>query len=175
MTFKKITIAIIVLFFAGEITLQAEEMSPKKIPFPRPDSHKGGWLKLHGASANLNLVDGTKACLICHRRADCIECHNLRAPRDHTNTWRILSHGFMASGNKDRCLNCHRQDYCVRCHNETAPRSHRANWIQRHCLWCHFESGIKPAEGCVVCHKTAPHTSAPHPVNSGLNCWRCHR
>ncbi len=176
MIFKnKLLWVVLLLYVSGLAFATAQDNPPGKIPFPKPDSHRGNWIEFHGASANLNLQDGVRTCLVCHKKGDCIECHNLRPPRDHTNTWRTLSHGFMAEGNRDRCLNCHKQDYCVRCHNETAPRSHRGNWLNRHCQWCHFGSGFRPAEGCGVCHRLAPHTSAPHPVSSGLNCWQCHR
>lgn len=130
-----------------------------KVPFPRPDSHRGNWIVYHGAASDLNLSDARqsdKSCMVCHERNDCITCHTTQMPRDHTNTWRTLSHGFMAGGNRERCLACHRQDYCVRCHNETAPRSHVGNWLSTHCAWCHFSGGSRvPADNCVVCHKTA--------------------
>ena len=131
---------------------------PGKIPFPRPDSHRGSWLEYHGASADLNLSAGEKTCLTCHGRNDCISCHNTRPPRDHTNTWRNLSHGFMTEGNRARCVTCHRQDFCIRCHNETPPRSHTAGWLSpgrhsmgRPCTDCHG-SGRLPADSCGVCH-----------------------
>jgi len=149
-----------------------------KVPFPRPDSHRGNWIEFHGASANLNLNESGqngKSCLTCHEKNDCITCHNTRMPRDHTNTWRTLSHGFMAEGNRERCMTCHRQDFCVRCHNETPPRTHRGNWRRTHCTWCHYGTGFAPADNCVVCHKVALHTSAPHPVSPSLNCPLCHK
>jgi hypothetical protein len=149
-----------------------------RIPFPAPDSHKGNWIEYHGASADLNINEAGqsgKACLTCHERNDCITCHNTRMPRDHTNTWRTRSHGFMAEGNRERCLTCHKQDFCVRCHNETAPRTHVGNWVKRHCTWCHYGSGFAPADSCVVCHKVARHTSAPHAVTPTLNCGLCHK
>lgn len=149
-----------------------------KIPFPKPDSHNGNWIEFHGALKELNInVAGQKgkSCYDCHKKNDCIDCHNTMMPRDHTNTWRSLSHGFMATGNRERCLTCHKQDYCVRCHNETAPRTHRANWIAGHCTACHFSSGFVPGDNCGVCHPAAPHTSAPHPVSAQLDCTRCHR
>jgi len=136
----------------------ATAATPGKIPFPLPDSHKGGWIEFHGASAGLNLVAGEQSCLTCHARNDCISCHNTRPPRDHTNTWRTLSHGFMAEGNRERCLTCHRQDFCVRCHNETAPRSHTGTWLARHCTECHLPGN----SSCGVCHKKTP--PPPHPV-----------
>lgn len=149
-----------------------------KIPFPRPGSHTANWIEYHGRTVEPTMNTAGSVgnnCLICHEKTDCISCHNTRMPRDHTNTWRTLSHGFMAEGNRERCLICHRQDFCVRCHSETAPRSHLGNWTARHCAVCHFGSGLSPADNCIVCHKLAPHTSAPHPVTPGLNCGLCHK
>ena len=158
------------------------ESAQKKIPFPRPESHKANWLQYHGASADLyfNEAGGRgKACYVCHEKSDCIDCHNTMMPRDHSNTWRTLSHGFQAAGNRERCSMCHRQDYCVRCHNETAPRTHVGNWATRHCTWCHYSGSLAPADNCVVCHRVARHTSAPvgHNVSPSLDCWQvgvCH-
>jgi hypothetical protein len=161
--------------------------APQKIPFPKPDSHRGNWIDYHGRTVALtgNAADVSgKTCLVCHEKNDCIACHNTRPPRDHTNFWRTRGHGLTASANPERCMNCHRQDYCVRCHNETAPRTHVGRWnapspagtpgFPTHCMWCHFDGGVTPADNCVVCHKQAPHTSAPHPVSGTLNCSLCH-
>ncbi|HTP05873.1 MAG TPA: hypothetical protein VMM54_12050 [Nitrospirota bacterium] len=164
--------------YAPSVQSEATGTFQGKIPFPRPESHKGNWIEFHGASANLNINEAGqsgKSCLTCHEWNDCITCHNTRMPRDHTNTWRTLSHGFMAEGNRERCLTCHKQDYCVRCHNETPPRTHVGNWVQRHCTWCHYSGSLAPADNCVVCHKVARHTSAPHPVSPNLNCGLCHK
>jgi hypothetical protein len=174
----------------GQADQRHAESAQKKIPFPRPQSHAGNWLQYHGASADLyvNEAGGRgKACYTCHEKNDCIDCHNTMMPRDHTNTWRTLSHGFQAAGNRERCSMCHRQDYCVRCHNETAPRSHRGRWnavtyseippvpdTPTHCTWCHYDGGFAPADNCVVCHRQARHTSASHPVNPAVDCSTCH-
>lgn len=136
-----------------------------KIPFPKPLSHNGNWIEYHGRSvepsANTALAADNN-CLSCHDKSDCISCHNTLAPRDHNNTWRTLSHGFAAEGNRERCQNCHKQDFCVRCHNETAPRSHNGGWGNpgnRHCNNCHPGSN----NVCRTCHKALPgfHTWAP--------------
>ncbi len=154
-----------------------EKAASGKIPFPRPQSHRANWIEYHGKTVDLNFSEAGQAgtaCLACHGKNDCIACHNTLPPRDHTNFWRTRGHGFAAEGNRERCLTCHKQDYCVRCHNETAPRTHTADWRTRHCTWCHFGSGIAPADNCSVCHRQAPHTSAPHPVNGAMNCSLCH-
>ncbi len=149
-----------------------------KIPFPKPNSHRGNWISYHGFTVGLdwNKTGSAKStCLTCHEQSDCVTCHNTRPPADHSGTWRTLSHGFMAEGNRDRCLSCHREDYCIRCHSETEPRSHRGNWKTDHCSGCHFEGTLTPQAGCAVCHKKADHILwAPHPINGPLDCSLCH-
>lgn len=156
---------------------QAAVSGDTRIPFPKPDSHRGNWLQYHGRTVALtgsSSAESGKACLACHERNDCVKCHMTNPPKDHTNFWRTRGHGLTAAVNNERCVTCHRQDYCVACHNETTPRSHTAGWQARHCTWCHFGSRIAPADNCSVCHKTAPHTSAPHPVSGSLDCALCH-
>ena len=151
-----------------------------KVPFPKPDSHKGDWARNHGLHAQVDINEAGQTggvCLTCHQKNDCIACHSQNMPKDHNNFWRIRGHGITASVNRERCFACHRQDYCIRCHNETAPRNHTGAWRSRHCTWCHFASGIKPADGCGVCHKIAPHTSRPSahpPIGPQTNCAVCH-
>jgi hypothetical protein len=162
------------------VLVAALAWSADKVPFPRPDSHKGDWIQNHGMDAQMNINEAGQegwACLTCHLKNDCIACHTTRMPRDHNNFWRIRGHGLTAGVNRERCLACHRQDYCIRCHNETAPRNHTGNWRTRHCTWCHFASGIVPADNCGVCHKIAPHTSRPAahpPIGPQTNCAACH-
>jgi hypothetical protein len=141
---------------------KTREAEQGKIPFPKPSSHTSNWLEYHGRSIEPSIfspVSSDNTCLVCHEKIDCISCHATRAPRDHTNTWRTRSHGFMAEGNRDRCQICHKQDFCVRCHNETAPRTHVGNWKTNHCTWCHANSGQN--NECSVCHKIVP--PPPHP------------
>ena len=164
----------LVVISAASIALSAD-----KVPFPRPDSHKGNWSENHGLNAQLNINEAGQsdsACLTCHEKSDCIACHTMRLPRDHNNFWRTRGHGITAGVNRERCLACHRQDYCIRCHNETAPRSHTGAWKSQHCRWCHF-AGTRPDDGCGVCHKIAPHTSRPAghpPIGQQTNCAVCH-
>lgn len=169
-------------FAAGKAETEDKNSSSQqttgKIPFPKPNSHRGDWLNRHGFSAGLNWKRtgyAESTCLTCHEKNDCVTCHNTRPPADHTSTWRTLSHGFMAEGNRDRCFSCHREDYCVRCHSETEPRSHRGNWRENHCAVCHFSGTLTPEPECAVCHKNADHNNwAPHPINGPLNCSLCH-
>jgi hypothetical protein len=137
-----------------------ESLQAAKLPFPKPDSHRAGWLGYHGTVAPLSWNEAGQAgnsCMICHERGDCINCHNTQPPRNHTAAWRTRTHGFAAGAARERCLVCHRQDTCVRCHNETPPRTHTQGWLSDHCSWCHFGPGKSVADNCVVCHKNAFH------------------
>jgi hypothetical protein len=173
----KKTVLVLLALAAVGAGVSSRAAEDDRIPFPKPGSHRANWMEYHGravgAEGNSPGQPG-KACLTCHERTDCITCHNTTMPRDHNNTWRVRGHGLMADGNRERCLICHRQDYCIRCHSETAPRSHTASWRKRHCTWCHLGPGFVPADNCVVCHKQAPHTSAPHAVSPSMNCRLCH-
>lgn len=162
---------------ASQTAPSAAAEADARIPFPKPDSHRGNWLQYHGRTVAMtggSSAESGAACFACHGRNDCVTCHTTNPPRDHTNFWRTRGHGLAAAANSERCVNCHRQDFCVACHNETAPRTHTAAWRERHCTWCHFGGGIAPADNCSVCHTRAPHTSAPHPVSGTLNCTLCH-
>lgn len=156
---------------------QPEAVEDGKLPIPAPRSHKGNWIKFHGAEVGLSFNEAGQqgsGCYACHDRNDCIDCHSTTPPRDHTSMWRMRGHGMEATGNKERCLRCHRQDFCVACHNETAPRTHTGVWYDEHCKWCHFTSGYRPSDSCSVCHHIAPHSSAPHAVSPSLDCQSCH-
>ncbi len=154
-----------------------ESRQVDKIAFPRPESHDAGWIEYHGDLYDLNWNNPGQqgnSCLTCHQKSDCLSCHNTSVPEDHTNTWRTFGHGFEADGDRERCLTCHRQDYCLRCHNETAPRSHKGNWSENHCGNCHYDTDVAFSSGCVTCHQQVLHLSAPHTINSQVECMECH-
>jgi len=147
-----------------------------RIDFPRPASHRGDWRAFHGKTVGtlLEAPEGEPNCTVCHRRTDCVECHNTAKPADHNHAWRTRTHGFYAAGDRERCLVCHRQDYCVSCHQQTAPRTHVGAWRDRHCDWCHFDAGLRIDANCRVCHRAAPHASAPHDLAGREDCAACH-
>lgn len=171
---RRATVAGILVLTAIHATAQ------ERIPFPRPDTHGRAWVESHGAEASMTMSDPGSAgrqCLTCHVKSDCISCHSTRPPRDHTHFWRLQGHGLAAGANRERCAACHRQDYCVRCHNETAPRTHTASWQTRHCGWCHYAAVNVPDDSCGVCHRFAPHASAPagHVImGPQIDCQACH-
>lgn len=155
-----------------------EGAPPVKVPFPKPETHKGDWIRYHGTTVDMNVNkagQGGRGCYACHDNNDCTECHSLQPPRDHTGFWRTTGHGLSAAASRERCAECHRQDYCVRCHNETTPRSHKGKWKDGgHCTWCHYGSGLAPADTCGICHRQAGHPSAPHAINTSVDCAGCH-
>lgn len=152
--------AAVALLVLVALPAAAQAADDARVPFPKPGSHRANWKEYHGkaagAAGNSAGRPGT-GCLVCHERTDCVACHATVMPRDHTNTWRVRTHGLMAEGNRQRCLTCHREDYCIRCHSETAPRSHTASWLRRHCAECHFGPGRALTGVCTVCHKQAVH------------------
>jgi hypothetical protein len=137
-------------------------------------THKLNWEIEHGLESKF----GGSQCMTCHHEDTCTNCHQIRKPRDHNNTWRKITHGAEAAWNRSRCMACHQEDFCDRCHQNTQPRSHTAGWnsgpMPRHCSQCHIPIG---PVNCSVCHEQAPHPSAPpspHPPFSGFLCEECH-
>ncbi len=145
----------------------------------RPKSHSGQWQKRHGACANGQSERSEDRCELCHQDATgCNACHQQMAPDDHTQTFRVRSHGLMASIDRTRCQVCHTQDSCQQCHESTRPTSHRAGWgtsQQRHCVGCHLPLADT---GCAVCHQDAPShqlaTPLPGDHHPGMSCRLCH-
>ncbi|GEM_PF-2113346 len=153
---------------------QTEE---KKIPFPKPESYNSNEIESHGMFADIDLSASTKdkrSCLTCHKRNDCIQCHTAEKPLVHINSWHTLGHRFKAEGNRELIIVCQKRDYCVRCRNKTEPGSHIGNWNILYCSQYHFSSSFVLTDRYIVCHKQAAHSSAPHPVNSSVNCELCY-
>lgn len=144
-----------------------------------PKNHLADWTRFHGpVSRNANHGAMAERCDLCHARADCDACHAQEQPRDHTQSFRTVSHGLAAAMDRSRCLACHQADSCDRCHENTPPRSHRGSWgapRERHCLFCHEPVA---AEGCAICHRGTPShaLAAPKPADhtAAMNCRMCH-
>jgi hypothetical protein len=149
----------------------------------KPPSHERGWLLQHGPTSRIaDRANPVERCDTCHARSDCDQCHAQNPPRDHTNPFRVATHGLSASMDRSRCMSCHRQDSCDRCHETEPPRSHKGTFgapKDTHCLTCHdpISDGV---QACIVCHKGTPsHALAPPkpavPVHSAaMNCRQCH-
>jgi hypothetical protein len=112
-------------------------------------------------------------CFVCHQNVSavtsvasyqaaenqCIACHQVMRPNNHTARWKDDIHGKHAALDRTTCATCHTADSCVRCHNVT-PRSHQplATFVGgghalpamldiRSCLTCHTQTNT-----CSECH-----------------------
>lgn len=148
-----------------------------------PPSHGRMWKRVHGQVAKAG-AEGAMAdnCALCHTDAGCAECHQVEAPANHTEFWRMRGHAVAGSFARSDCATCHRTDFCDRCHHDIEPRSHTGLWgspANRHCVSCHLPLAANP---CMTCHKAdVGHLSAaPTPVNrqhmeaSEADCRTCH-
>lgn len=128
----------------------------------KPVSHQKTWLSRHG---KIGGWDGFKGhgnnCELCHTKSECKTCHQIMAPKSHTALWRIRSHGFVASMDRERCKTCHETGSCINCHLHTAPQNHRGAWPRVHGL-----AAKASPEKCKVCHSAAYGTSSA--------CIECH-
>ena len=145
-----------------------------------PSNHGPTWRFDHGPITRVtDRAVTAERCDYCHARADCDACHAKDAPRDHTNPFRVSTHGLSASMDRSRCMACHQADSCDRCHLSTMPRTHTGTFgapRDRHCLECHFP--VKD-ETCVLCHKQGAPSHAQAPPKppdhtAGMNCRMCH-
>ncbi|OGQ48165.1 MAG: hypothetical protein A3H42_06800 [Deltaproteobacteria bacterium RIFCSPLOWO2_02_FULL_46_8] len=83
--------------------------------FPKPESHKAGWIAKHESYAKQN----SKECTQCHSNAMfCIDCHKRRdtiQQRMHGRNFQFY-HSIEARANPRKCDACHRVEYCQQCH-----------------------------------------------------------
>jgi hypothetical protein len=165
-----------------------------RIPHDAPDV----WMTAHGREAQVDPA----YCALCHspQQQFCDECHAKTAPASHTIAWERRTHGIQASWDRQSCAVCHEEESCMQCHRNVEPVSHRPGFgapLDGHCVSCHFP----PTDtGCVVCHESIDHKTAPvsphrlniypancrlchpgglpnrapHPVNSTVQCQFCH-
>ena len=168
-------------FKANECSVCHKEISKDSIPTHRhgrriAHDKAGVWEKAHGAEASLDMA----YCSQCHtdEQDDCMKCHRVMKPTNHTVAWNRKLHGMQAEMNSQSCSVCHEEESCVKCHKNTQPRSHRASFSaprNNHCVSCHV-----PAEtSCTICHESIEHRSAirtPHDAGGGYagNCAACH-
>lgn len=166
---------------------------------PLPHDNPGIWERVHGREYQAN----PEFCTQCHvSEEQCDSCHSTQAPRNHTLSWRRMTHGLQATWNRQSCAVCHEEDSCIKCHQSSTPRSHRqAGWdrpVNRHCVSCHYPPerssctvchediqhrraspsphlrGLFPAN-CASCHPGGLPHRAPHPLNSTVHCTECHQ
>ncbi|NUN15019.1 MAG: cytochrome c3 family protein [Myxococcales bacterium] len=83
----------------------------------RNDAHDEDFIKNHSQVARVD--EGY--CLSCHKRQDCVDCHNgsVRPVKIHPANW-LLTHPITARKNSLECSSCHReQSFCIDCHRTT--------------------------------------------------------
>ena len=83
--------------------------------FPKPQSHKAGWIAKHESYAKLN----PQECAQCHSNAMfCVDCHKRRdtiQQKGHRRNFRFF-HSIEARANPRKCDACHTVNYCQQCH-----------------------------------------------------------
>lgn len=146
-----------------------------------PPTHTRGWTRGHGITLREGgIIHHQGKCDRCHGEDSCSRCHREEPPRDHSQTWRVRTHGIGAEIDRERCMACHTEDACVRCHlsGDVLPLSHRrGGWespTHRHCTSCHEPL---EADSCGVCHDATPrHGMVPLPPGHvpASNCRACH-
>ncbi|HUU26320.1 MAG TPA: cytochrome c3 family protein [archaeon] len=128
------------------------------------------WQKHHGDEAR---IDNGTACIMCHNRNDCQECHqgdNL-SPRAHPPGFEY-KHGIEIRTGRTECAACHEdRAFCIECHTERQvyPRSHqRASWANDipGSGGSHKIQALINIENCAACHTDEPDSD---PV-----CAACH-
>jgi hypothetical protein len=144
-----------------------------------PNSHRRDWVAAHGDIVRFGSEASADQCELCHQDAtSCQVCHRQMRPADHNTTFKLRTHGALASIDRSRCAVCHTRDSCQQCHEQTPPLSHRGGFgfpQNRHCTGCHL-----PVQdtGCAVCHRTAPAhdmaTPLPADHTPSMNCRLCH-
>lgn len=144
-----------------------------------PPSHRHGWVRGHGEVVRAGSDLSANRCELCHQDATgCNACHTQMPPQSHDQTFRVRTHGLLASVDRSRCAVCHTQDSCQQCHEVTRPRSHRGGFgspQERHCVGCHLPL---QATGCTVCHRSTPSHDLATPLPAdhvpSMNCRLCH-
>ena len=144
-----------------------------------PPSHRHGWVRGHGEVVRAGSELSANRCELCHQDATgCNACHTQMPPQSHDQTFRVRTHGLLASIDRSRCAVCHTQDSCQQCHEVTRPRSHRGGFgspQERHCVGCHLPL---QATGCAVCHRSTPSHDLATPLPAdhvpSMNCRLCH-
>ena len=128
----------------------------------KPTSHRKTWMTRHGKVASwVGFERHRNNCELCHAKSECKSCHMTMAPKNHTALWRVRTHGFAASMDRERCKNCHETGACINCHLHTAPQNHRGAWPRVHGI----AAKVSP-EKCRTCHSAAYGSSAV--------CVECH-
>lgn len=83
--------------------------------FPKPESHKSGWIGKHQMYAKQD----ANVCTQCHQDPMfCMDCHNRRdsvQTRMHDRNFKFF-HSIQARANPRQCDACHVVNFCQQCH-----------------------------------------------------------
>ena len=96
-------------------------------------------------------------CYVCHTNVtpsttaenQCISCHQVMRPANHTARWSDAMHGKQAALDRTTCASCHTADTCVRCHNQL-PRSHVP--LPQFAAGAHAPLAMIEERACYTCH-----------------------
>ena len=134
----------------------------------KPDFHTEAFRTRHESEA----AAPNAKCFVCHQnvvpsvesrsvqtKIQCVECHEVMRPANHTSRWKDDLHGKYVALDRNTCATCHTAAYCSDCHNEL-PRSHQplplfkagahafpARLDLRNCFTCHTFQNT-----CRECH-----------------------
>ena len=146
------------------------------------DAHTAGFRTDHGAAGR-----DEGYCLNCHRRAECLDCHNGTVrPLDIHPSDYVTLHGADARRNTPDCSSCHRnQTFCVGCHQRSGVASDPEGGLPGHPPRTPFGTGtgVKSFHPPGWARDAAGNVnSAPGPASHSFqakrnirSCVSCHR
>ncbi|MBD3182756.1 hypothetical protein GF312_10720 [Candidatus Poribacteria bacterium] len=124
-----------------------EECSKCHMGDIRPNRHGNNYVLNHGVNAKIN----SQRCNVCHKRAECIDCHEAVdfETRIHPAGWVNMGHIAPARNNLSTCVDCHDEQTCMVCHFEISP--HPADWKSR--LSFGYSRQHRDSSACMKCHE----------------------
>ena len=151
---------------AADQCVTCHEQDGARQRFVAPASHDGEWQSIHGRQA----AAAPEACVTCHVREDCLECHRSGAasPAGGYHEADFLSlHPASAYSRETSCADCHNNGaFCQTCHLGAGlvtggPQS--SIYHDGTGVWAggHGQAARQSLESCVACHTES-------------DCVRCH-
>jgi hypothetical protein len=151
----------------------------------KPDFHTEAFRPHHAAEA----AAPNAKCFVCHQnvspsveaKVQCVECHEVMRPANHTSRWKDDLHGKYVALDRSTCATCHTAAYCSDCHNEL-PRSHQplplfkagahafpARLDLRSCFTCHtFQNTCRECHVNQLVLNTLPHTKDGQAIEASV-------
>jgi hypothetical protein len=123
----------------------------------RPASHGDDFTDRHAAVAS----SASKPCMVCHARADCLDCHRPNAasstPGYHP-TGFLTRHPASAYARETSCAECHNTTaFCADCHKQAGlvangPLRGGYHDAKQDFILGHGPAARQSLESCVACH-----------------------